>query len=92
MISRTSHQARRSRRVSPILRTVGQAYVSDPPIFWMVIQFIRSILLDFSTNNCRSVEQTFDAHRVAVMHKSYMLSKVDRKVGVTPLNFLRQTF
>ena len=52
----------------PILRTVGQAYASDPPIFWMVFQFIRSILLDFSTNNYRSGKKNFHAHRVAVMH------------------------
>jgi len=43
----------------PILRTVGQAYVSDPPIFWMVIQFRRSILHDFSTNNYKSVKKNF---------------------------------
>jgi len=41
------------------MRTVGQAYVSDPPILWMVIQFRRSILLDFSTNNYQSVKKNF---------------------------------
>ena len=59
-------QARRNSADSPILRTVGQANVSDPAIFWMVIQFRRSMLLDFLTNNYQSEKKTF---HVAVMHK-----------------------